>query len=62
MPLVLGGLTKEHVIAAVGEDVGARGPVAHLVPGSLLVTAVLTAAYATRALLVVVLGSDEARP
>ena len=59
VPLVLGGLTKEHVIAAVGEDVDARGPVAHLVLGSLLVTAVLTAAYATRALLVVVLGSDE---
>ena len=59
IPLVLGGLTKEHVIAAVGDDVGARGPVAHLVLGSLLLTVVVTAAYATRALLVVVLGSDE---
>ncbi|WP_068260509.1 NADH-quinone oxidoreductase subunit 5 family protein [Janibacter limosus] len=59
LPLVLGGLTKEHVIAAVGDDIGARGPVAHLVLGSLLVTAVLTAAYATRALLVVVLGGDH---
>lgn len=60
VPLVLGGLTKEHVVAAVGEDVGSRGPLAALVLGSLLATAVVTAAYATRALLVVALG-DEGR-
>lgn len=56
IPLVLGGLTKEHVVAAVGEGVGERGPVAGLVLVSLLTTAVVTAAYATRALLVVTLG------
>lgn len=59
VPLVLGGLTKEHVIAAVGDDIGSRGPVDHLVLGSLLATVVLTAAYATRALLIVVLGEQE---
>ena len=60
IPLVLGGLTKEHVIAAVGSDVGSRGPVAAIVLVALLATTVVTAAYATRALLVVALG-DEGR-
>lgn len=60
VPLVLGGLTKEHVVAAVGEDVGSRGALAGLVLVSLLATAAVTAAYATRALLVVALG-DEGR-
>ncbi|MGO4244323.1 NADH-quinone oxidoreductase subunit L [Janibacter sp. RAF20_2_2] len=59
VPLVLGGLTKEHVVAAVGDDIGARGPVAHLVLAALLLTVVLTAAYATRVLLLVVLGEQE---
>ncbi|WP_338750363.1 NADH-quinone oxidoreductase subunit L [Janibacter alittae] len=56
VPLVLGGVTKEHVIAAVAHDSDTRGAVAGLVMGSLLVTAVVTAAYATRALLVAVRG------
>lgn len=59
VPLVLGGLTKEHVIAAVGDDIGSRGPLAHLVLGSLLATVVLTAAYSTRALLLVTLGERD---
>lgn len=59
VPLVLGGLTKEHVVAAVGDDIGARGPVAHLVLAALLLTVVLTAAYATRVLLLVVIGEQE---
>lgn len=60
VPLVLGGLTKEHVIASVGAGVDAGGGVAGLLLISLLTTAVVTAAYATRALLVV-LATDEGR-
>ena len=61
VPLVLGGLTKEHVIAAVAETPGSRSGVAGLVLVSLLATAVATAAYATRALLVVTSGDESRR-
>ena len=61
VPLVLGGLTKEHVIAAVGEGAGSRGGITGLVLLSLLTTAVVTAAYATRALLVVTAGGRDRR-
>lgn len=63
VPLVLGGLTKEHVIAAVGAGADGRGGVTGLVLASLLMTAVVTAAYATRALLLAVDvdGSPRAR-
>nr|WP_281366078.1 proton-conducting transporter membrane subunit [Janibacter cremeus] len=62
VPLVLGGVTKEHVIAAVAQDSDARGGVSDLVLTSLLVTAVVTAAYATRALLVAVRGVGRGGP
>lgn len=62
VPLVLGGVTKEHVIAAVAQEADSRGPVAGLVLTSLLVTAVVTAAYATRALLVAVRGVGRVGP
>lgn len=61
IPLVLGGLTKEHVIAAVGEGADGRGGITPLVLVSLLTTVVVTAAYATRALLVIVLGEGGPR-
>lgn len=61
VPLVLGGLTKEHVIAAVGQGAGDRGGVTGLVLVSLLTTVVVTAAYATRALLTVALGEGGLR-
>ncbi|WP_435202482.1 NADH-quinone oxidoreductase subunit 5 family protein [Janibacter sp. GS2] len=61
VPLVLGGLTKEHVIAAVGEGGDGRGGVTGLVLISLLTTVVVTAAYATRALLVATTGHGGLR-
>ncbi|MDT0214203.1 NADH-quinone oxidoreductase subunit L [Rothia sp. ARF10] len=52
-PFVVGGLSKEHVIATAYEGaIGAGGP-GVVVLAALLVTVVLTAAYATRAHLVV---------
>lgn len=62
VPLVLGGVTKEHVIAAVAHDSDSRGGVSGLVLASLLATAVLTAAYATRALLIAVRDEGRDRP
>ena len=62
VPFVLGGVTKEHAIAAVADDAGSRGVVSVLVLISLLVTAVVTAAYATRALLVAVRTDGSDRP
>ena len=62
VPLVLGGLTKEHVVAAVAEDAGARGGATALVLVSLLVTVVLTAAYSTRALLITVGPAPSQEP
>lgn len=61
VPLVLGGLTKEHVIAAVGEGADGRGGATSLVLLSLLVTVVATAAYSTRALLLVITGDSGVR-
>lgn len=61
VPLVLGGLTKEHVVAAVGQGADDRGGVTGLVLVSLLTTVVVTAAYATRALLVVATGEGGLR-
>lgn len=61
IPLVLGGLTKEHVVAAVGDGAPERGGATGLVLVSLLTTVVVTAAYATRALLTVVLGEEDLR-
>lgn len=52
-PFVVGGLSKEHVISTAYEGaIGAGGP-GVIVLAALLVTVVLTAAYATRAWLVV---------
>ena len=52
-PFVVGGLSKEHVITTAYEGaIGAGGP-GVVVLGALLITVVLTAAYATRAHLVV---------
>ncbi|CAN7178784.1 NADH-quinone oxidoreductase subunit 5 family protein [Knoellia sp. LjRoot47] len=52
-PFVVGGLSKEHVITTAYEGaIGAGGP-GVIVLAALLVTVVLTAAYATRAHLVV---------
>ncbi|GAA4119649.1 NADH-quinone oxidoreductase subunit L [Knoellia locipacati] len=67
-PFVVGGLSKEHVITTAYEGaIGAGGP-GVIVLAALLVTVVLTAAYATRAHLVVAAAlpdgeslDDEAR-
>ena len=61
VPLVVGGLTKEHVIAAVGEGAEDRGGATGLVLLSLLTTVVVTAAYSTRALLLVTTGDGGLR-
>jgi NADH-quinone oxidoreductase subunit L len=53
VPLVVGGLSKEHVVATAWEGaVAADGGPALLVLVTLVVTAAVTAAYATRAYLV----------
>ena len=57
LPLVVGGWSKELVIATVaGEAVGLRG---YLVLVALLVTVILTAMYATRAALVLLRRGPE---
>jgi len=58
-PFVVGGLSKEHVITTAYEGaIGAGGP-GVIVLAALLVTVVLTAAYATRAHLVVSADPDS---
>ncbi|WP_404380829.1 NADH-quinone oxidoreductase subunit L [Knoellia locipacati] len=52
-PFVVGGLSKEHVIATAYEGAVSAGGPGVIVLAALLVTVVLTAAYATRAHLVV---------
>ncbi|HYN28330.1 MAG TPA: proton-conducting transporter membrane subunit [Dermatophilaceae bacterium] len=53
VPLLVGGVSKEHVVEAAWDAArGGDGP-ARVVTGALLLTVVLTAAYAVRALLVV---------
>ncbi|MFC7489873.1 MULTISPECIES: NADH-quinone oxidoreductase subunit L [unclassified Knoellia] len=61
-PFVVGGLSKEHVIVTAYEGaIGSGGP-GVLVLAALLVTVVLTAAYATRAHLVVTSPLEFADP
>ena len=50
VPLVVGGLSKEHVVAVAWEGAGESGP-GVVVLVALLVTAAVTAAYCTRAYL-----------
>lgn len=57
LPLVVGGWSKELVIATVAEDAGMRG---RLVLGALLITVVLTAMYATRAALILLRSRTQA--
>ncbi|KGN33841.1 NADH-quinone oxidoreductase subunit L [Knoellia sinensis KCTC 19936] len=58
-PFVVGGLSKEHVIVTAYEGaIGSGGP-GVVVLAALLVTVVLTAAYATRAYLVVAAPDGE---
>ena len=52
LPLVVGGWSKELVLATVAEETGATGARGWLVLAALLVTVVLTALYATRAALI----------
>ncbi|MGE9807449.1 NADH-quinone oxidoreductase subunit L [Janibacter sp. G1551] len=52
VPFFVGGLSKEHVVEVVGHE---SDPLARGLLLALLITVVLTAAYATRALLVVAL-------
>lgn len=52
LPLVVGGWSKELVLATVAEETGATGARGWLVLAALLLTVVLTALYATRAALI----------
>jgi len=59
-PFVVGGLSKEHVIVTAYEGAVSSGGPSILVLAALLVTVVLTAAYATRAHLVVTAPLERA--
>jgi NADH-quinone oxidoreductase subunit L len=61
VPFVVGGLSKEHVIAAVYEGATAGGP-GLVVLLALLATVVVTAAYSTRAYLVIAELIDVTQP
>lgn len=61
-PFVVGGLSKEHVIVTAYEGAITTGGPGILVLAALLVTVVLTAAYATRAHLVVTAPLEIAAP
>ncbi|WP_193315127.1 NADH-quinone oxidoreductase subunit L [Nostocoides sp. F2B08] len=52
LPLVVGGWSKELVLATVADEAGATGARGWLVLAALLLTVVLTALYATRAALI----------
>ncbi len=56
LPFIVGGLSKEHVIEAAYAGSRAGDATGTLVLAALLLTVVLTAAYATRAYLVVAAG------
>ena len=62
LPLVVGGWSKELVLATVAEETGATGARGWLVLAALLVTVVLTALYATRAALILLRPGASTRP
>jgi NADH-quinone oxidoreductase subunit L len=62
VPLLVGGVSKEHVVEAAWEAASAGDGPARLVVAALLVTVVLTAVYATRALLVLTDGGVRRAP
>jgi NADH-quinone oxidoreductase subunit L len=61
LPLVVGGWSKELVLAIVAGEAGAVGARGWLVLAALLVTVVLTALYATRAALILLRPSASTR-
>ncbi len=60
VPMVLGGMTKEEVVASAAHGAETGSTLAQVVLVALVATAVLSAAYATRALLIATTG-DEGR-
>ena len=60
LPFLVGGTSKEHVLDSVLEAAGDGRPESLLAAAALLLTVVLTAAYATRAWLVVSTAPDSA--
>ena len=62
LPLVVGGWSKELVLATVADEAGGVGARGWVVLAALVVTVVLTAMYATRAALVLLRRAPLTRP